>query len=96
MKRLFGTFTILVILLIAVTIAIYIYFLIGKAAVDEYNKFDENTEVLKELVGEEVILKGDTLLVIDYSSFNDNVTLEDGRKISGELAKKLEKVEDEE
>ena len=94
MKRLFGTFTILVILLIAGTIAIY--FLIGKTAIDEYNKFDEYTEVLKELVGEEVILKGDTLLVIDYSSFNDNVTLEDGRKISGELAKKLEKVEDEE
>lgn len=83
---------IMVFLIIAGTITFYVF--VGKTAIDEYNKYDEKTETLKSLVGEQVILKGDTLLVIDYSSINNTVTLEDNHEISGELAKKLEKVED--
>lgn len=84
---------IMVFLIIVGTITFYVF--VGKTAIEEYNKFDENTEILKELVGEQVILKGDTLLVVDYSSINNTVTLDDNRVISGELAKKLDKVENE-
>ena len=93
MRKLFGIFAIMVVLLLVGVLVFYVF--VGKTALDEYNKYEENTEELKELVGEEVILKGDTLLVIDYSSFNNTITLEDKREISGDLAKTLDKVEKE-
>ncbi len=91
MKKLFGIVFVMAFLLVVGIIAFYIF--VGKTAIEEYNKYDENTNTLKELVGEQIILKGDTLLVVDYSSINNTVTLDDNRKISGELAKKLNKVE---
>jgi len=92
MKKIVSIFIIMVFFIIAGTITFYVF--VGKTAIEEYNKFDKNTEALKELVGEQVILKGDTLLVIDYSSVNNTVTLDDNCIISGELAKKLDKVDE--
>jgi len=48
----------------------------------ELNKYETR-------VGDKVILKGDTLMIIDYSFVESNFTLEDGRKISIELLDKL-------
>lgn len=47
----------------------------------ELNKYETR-------VGDKVILKGDTLMIIDYSFVESNFTLEDGRKISIELLDK--------
>ena len=59
------------------------------------NKFDEKNKSLKEFVGGQIILKSDTLLVIDYSFINNTITLEDNREISGDFAKKLETLKNE-
>ncbi len=48
----------------------------------ELNKYETR-------VGDKVILKGDTLMIIDYSFVESNFTLEDGRKISIELLDKV-------
>ena len=48
----------------------------------ELNKYETR-------VGDKVVLKGDTLMIIDYSFVESNFTLEDGRKISIELLDKL-------
>ena len=48
----------------------------------ELNKYETR-------VGDKVILKGDTLMIIDYSFMESNFTLEDGRKISIELLDNL-------
>ncbi len=53
-------------------------------------------ELIKEVekyetrVGDLIILKNDTLMIIDYSFMESNFTLEDGRKISIDLLDKLE------
>lgn len=51
-----------------------------------------NEEVAKyeNKVGERVVLKTDTLMIIDYSLLKNNFTLEDGREISFDLVDKLE------
>ena len=48
-----------------------------KGGIERYNKAKKT--------GEKVILKDDTLMIIDYSLVESNFTLEDGRKISIEL-----------
>ena len=84
MKNLFGTF-ITIAIIGFVIVALLWYFVISTA-----NEVWENESgALKELVGEEVILKGDTLLVTDYSTFNQTLTLDDGRVVSAELVKKV-------
>ena len=62
------------------------YFVVVNYAVNEYNSIDSN---LKELVGEQIIIKDDTLMVIDYSILNNTVTLDDGREVNVGLVKKL-------
>jgi hypothetical protein len=47
--------------------------------------FETELNKYKKMVGEKVILKDDTLMIIDYSLVESNFTLEDGRKISIEL-----------
>lgn len=87
MKRIFTIFGILFVLILAGIITFYV--LIGKAVVTGYQEYDGNEQSLKEIVGEEVVLKGDTLLIMDYSALNNTVTLEDDREINGDLAKKI-------
>jgi hypothetical protein len=49
---------------------------------------EENAES-NELVGEHVLLKDDTLMIVDQSFFNNTYTLENGKEISKELGEKL-------
>lgn len=51
--------------------------------------FEKELNKYETRVGDKVILKGDTLMIIDYSFIESNFTLEDGRKISIELLDKL-------
>ena len=41
----------------------------------------------KKHIGESFVLSGDTLVIIDYSMFNETFTLSNGQKISSELVK---------
>lgn len=45
---------------------------------------------VKSRVGQNVVLGGDTLMIIDYSVWQKNYTLNDGRKIDWDLAAKLQ------
>lgn len=51
------------------------------------NSLDANIEDMKSKIGTEFVLEGDTLLIIDYSTLNDNYTLSNGTKVSKELIK---------
>ena len=79
MGKIFTYFIVFVIVLIG------LYFLLFKAG---EKVFDEHTAPLKELVGEQVVINKDTLEVVDYTSWNKTVTLDDTRTISVEYAKK--------
>lgn len=35
----------------------------------------------EEPVGKEIVIKGDTLLILDYKLLNDSYVLEDGREV---------------
>lgn len=63
--------------------------------IDVAGEFNSKTESLKELVGESVIIKDDTLLIIDYSSINNTFTLDDNRTVDVNLVKKLKKITNE-
>jgi len=54
------------------------------------NGVNEGVDKYERKVGERVVLKTDTLMIIDYSLFKSNFTLEDGREISFDLVDKLE------
>ena len=53
------------------------------------NSIGGEIDKMKENVGQKVILKNDTLMIIDYSLLNDNYTLEDGRTISSSFLDKV-------
>ena len=45
---------------------------------------------LKEYVGEDIIIKDEPYMIVDYSLINRTFTLDDGRKVSVELILKEE------
>lgn len=49
----------------------------------------KNEIVMKEQVGNEVVIKKDTLLIINYSYFDNTYTLENGMIVSVELINKF-------
>jgi hypothetical protein len=81
-----NSFVILVIVIGAVMIA-----LVPSIAHYLGSPIDEKINKMKENVGQKVIIKNDTLMIIDYSFLNSNYTLEDGRGISVDLVDKLER-----
>lgn len=74
------------ILLVAV-IWVIVYF--SKQIGQEIDSGLDVIETKREIVGENVVLKGDTLMITDYTTYNNNYTLDDGREISYELAHKF-------
>ena len=54
------------------------------------DQITNEVDKIETKVGQKLILQKDTLMIIDYSVFNSNYTLEDGRQISFDLADKLE------
>lgn len=60
---------------------------------DEKSLLEESIEEYQVVVGNSVVLQGDTLLVIDYSFTDSNFTLEDNRTIAIELYRKLEHID---
>jgi hypothetical protein len=68
---------------IVVTVLYYtiiIWFVGG--AIDAVNS---EAEVYKEYIGKKYLYEGDTVLVIDYSLFNDTYTLSNGVKVNSAL-----------
>ena len=54
-------------------------------------EFSEKESEYKSMIGKSVVIKSDTLMIMDYSMINNNYTLSDGRKISFDLANLLVK-----
>lgn len=77
----------LIIVLTTVTIGVIANFIkdIGGFEKNIRSNIDEN----KNFIGEKILLNKDTFLIIDYSIINSNYTLDDGKTINIELAKKL-------
>jgi len=48
----------------------------------------EADEQYKEYVGEKIVLENDTLTIIDYSIWRENVTLSNGTTVNIDFAKK--------
>ena len=76
---------ILIIFMLMAIMVIAGYVFVGSYVIGEIT---DNDETYKELVGEEVVIKNDTLMIVDYSIVNRTVTLENAAKINVELAKK--------
>ena len=55
-------------------------------------KLDSKILEIESMIGEKVIFKSDTLLIVDYSLIHSSYTLEDGKEISFELIKKLDTI----
>lgn len=72
-------------------IIFYIIFILETANV--VKNLDKEYESDSEYIGKDVIYKGDTLKIIDYSFFDNTYTLEDGRKFSVKLIQKLDTTE---
>jgi hypothetical protein len=53
------------------------------------NKVEDVTSEYDSILNKEIILKSDTLLIIDCSIWDETVTLENGNKINYKLAKEL-------
>lgn len=49
--------------------------------------FTKESDSLKSHIGETVIIKKDTLIIVDYSYLNDNFTLSNGTKVSTGIIK---------
>lgn len=56
---------------------------------DRIHKSTEKIKQYKSTIGTSVILKSDTLMVIDYSELYETLTLDNNQEISIELYKKI-------
>lgn len=46
------------------------------------SKIDKADKGMSKLIGEQVVLRGDTLMIVDYSLLNESVTLENNVEIN--------------
>lgn len=73
---------------LAVLLAITCVVSFNMAASEFKSEYNKATEV----IGQSVVLNGDTLMIIDYSLM-DKYTLSNGQEVGAELVKKLPKVQ---
>jgi len=66
-----------------------IYAFIIVNVVDGVKEVDKELGDIKELVGEKVLLDGDTFMIVNYDWFNHEYDLKGGTSISVDLSKKL-------
>lgn len=55
-------------------------------------RIENSINEIETKIGQKIILQKDTLMIIDYSFFNSNYILEDGREVSFTFAEKAELV----
>lgn len=74
--------------IIALSIIIFVLIstTVGKFAASVHRDVQNNSE----LIGEEIVFKGDTLMITDYDLFSNDFELENGMTISAKLVEKLE------
>lgn len=77
--------TILILIGLVLLMAVLLTFLTNSCE-REFNKEKAKIEVN---IGKRVVIEKDTLLITDYSIFESNYTLSNGKKVSFELIKKL-------
>ena len=65
---------------IFVLLFVLMYIFINKGL----NKLHEINDNYRSMIGKEIIVKNDTLIILNYSLWDDTYTLNDGKKISGE------------
>lgn len=76
----------------ALTILIFAIFLASVISLNIVIK--KNIEKIESNIGKNIILQGDTLMVVDYSIINNSYTLEDGRSIDIKLVDKLKCIDE--
>ena len=54
-----------------------------------FNAIDEEKVEKSEIVGEDVVINGDTLVVVDYKMWNEKYVLSNGVEISEDYANSL-------
>jgi hypothetical protein len=75
-------------ILIWIVIFLGVYFLLtGKFAVSDLQ--NDTGDKTTEIVGDNVLHNGDTLMIIDYDTWKNNFTLDDGTIMNVALANKL-------
>lgn len=72
---------------IVIFVCIIMVFLLFKNAI---NRFEEADAIINKVIGTQIILNGDTLLVIDYNLWKNHYILNDGTQISTKLLDDLE------
>jgi hypothetical protein len=80
----FVKFFVVVVIIIAL-----VYGLIAIGAKKLYDKVDGSIKDQKELIGESILFKGDTLMITDYTTLTQNYTMENGMEMNKILVKKL-------
>lgn len=74
-------------ILVIITILVSVGVITGlRMSEKQFEKFDAE-------VGNQVIFRGDTLFVMDYSMFNDSYALDNGLKMDRTFYETLEKIE---
>jgi len=76
-----------------VLIMVIITVLVSAGVVTGLRMTEKQFEKFDAEVGNQVIFRGDTLFVMDYSIFNDSYMLETGLKIDRTFYETLEKIE---
>jgi hypothetical protein len=72
-------------LLFGIVITCLIWY--GMTVYEVYVKLDKAAELYKNMVGKQVIIKSDTLDIVDYSYMKENLTLSNGLIVDYEYAK---------
>lgn len=74
---------------------LFVFFLFGTAYLitNISNGASNEIRIREKNIGKSVVLKKDTLTIIDYSFINNTYTLEDGRDISVELLETIKVTE---
>lgn len=83
-KKFFAAFIVMALLTIAG------YFLFWTIVIKAGSKaYEDASEPLKEYVGDTVVINKDTLIVVDYSTWNSTLELSNGTSVDVELIKKM-------
>lgn len=77
-------------LLIIISIILFIFLSIGfiKSTIKAKNEIEQVTEEYKSHIGNEFVIGKDTLMIVDYSIWNENYTLDNGLKVNAKLINK--------
>lgn len=68
--------------MVAVVFLVSFVYFVGVLRTNIHESFDNEGYKYKKHIGEKFIIDKDTLTIVDYSMWEENFTLSDGRKVS--------------